>query len=104
MNDDLIRRGALAEEVKSLTVYVTGLRDGKGVLQEYVKQYRDSLLRIIDEQPAVDAVEVVRCKDCESATHCEEEGEPVRLVCPMWGANCDENEFCSRGERRKDDA
>ena len=58
MNDDLIRRGELAEEVKSLTVYVNGLRAGKGVLQEYAKQYRDSLLRIIDEQPAVDAVEV----------------------------------------------
>ncbi len=56
---DLISRSALLEEVKSLTVTVMGLRAGKGILHEYAKQYRDTLLRVIDEQPTIEAVPVV---------------------------------------------
>ena len=56
---DLISRSALLEEIKSLTVKVMGLRAGKGVLNEYAKQYRDTILRIIDEQPTIEAAPVV---------------------------------------------
>lgn len=56
---DLISRSALLEEVKSLRVTVMGLRAGKGVLHEYAEQYRDTLLRIINEQPASEAAQVV---------------------------------------------
>ena len=102
MNDDLIRRGELAEEVKSLTVYVNGLRAGKGVLQEYAKQYRDSLLRIIDEQAAVYAVEVVRCKDCIHG------GMDVpdfldQYYCRTGLGWNKADFFCAYGERREDD-
>ena len=48
---------------------------------------------IIDEQPTVDAVEVVRCKDCVSyggtGWCCEHD------TC------MEENDFCSYGERRE---
>lgn len=113
MKDDLIRRGELAEEVKSLTFYVTGLRAGKGVLQEYAKQYRDSLLRIIDEQPAVDAVEVVRCEDCKHSRERNKDEQRYLvdgvLICtspdatddcwnPVWPVS-----YCRYGERREDD-
>ena len=50
----------LREEIASLQVTVTGLRDGKGVLREYMEQYRASVLRIIDEQPTVEASEPPR--------------------------------------------
>ena len=56
----LIDANALMEELSSLTVRVTGLRAGKGVLAQYAKEFRESVLRIVDEQPTVDAVEVVR--------------------------------------------
>ena len=56
---DLISRSALLEETKSLTVTVMGLRAGKGILHEYAKQYKDTLLRIIEEQPTIEAVPVV---------------------------------------------
>lgn len=56
---DLISRSALLEEAKSLTVTVMGLRAGKGVLHEYAKQYKNTLLRIINEQPTIEAVPVV---------------------------------------------
>ena len=69
----LIDADALIEEIKSLQVFVTGLRAGKGILAEYAKQYRKSLLRIIDEQPTAYDVENVvaeleereeACKKC----------------------------------------
>ena len=59
---DLISRSALLKEVKSLTVTVTGLRAGKGVLHEYAKQYKNTLLRIINEQPTIEAVPVVEAE------------------------------------------
>lgn len=44
--------------------------------------------------PTADVVEVVRCKDCKYYR----DGH-----CGVLGF-CDPDEFCSRGERRKDDA
>jgi hypothetical protein len=55
----LIDADALIEEIKSLQVFVTGLRAGRGILNEYAKQYRESLLRIVEEQPTAYDVENV---------------------------------------------
>ena len=49
----------------------------------------------IEEAKAVDAVEVVRCKDCK---HCTEIGLPR---CRRTGRNMLDDDFCSRGERRE---
>lgn len=54
--DDYIKREELRNELASLSVSVTGLRAEKGVLHEYMKQYRESVLRIVDEQPSTDVV------------------------------------------------
>lgn len=48
---DLISRSTLTKEIESLSMQITGLRAGKGVLQEFMNEYRKSVLRIIDEQP-----------------------------------------------------
>lgn len=71
---------------------------------------KDYLMTKIARQPAVDAVEVVRCRDCKygEPTH-NAHGEAVikceeicwlcrlpRLMEPDW--------FCADGERRDDDA
>lgn len=47
----LIDADALLEEIKSIQVVVTGLRTGKGFLNECMNNYRESVLRAIDEQP-----------------------------------------------------
>jgi len=63
--------------------------------------------RLIDEAPAVDSVEVVRCKDCKHY----KEGELLapnkfcfRLMHPTEnrhiGYNFSDNDFCSYGERK----
>ena len=50
----LIDADALKEELSSLSVTITGLRSGKGVLSEFMEEYRKSILRIIDEQAIID--------------------------------------------------
>ena len=70
---------------------------------EYVYD-TNAVLDSIDVQPTVDAVPVVRCKDCkhwwkavESCTHDECcDGRQVVVTAPP-------NHFCSYGERRSDD-
>lgn len=57
------------------------------------------ILALVDEQPTVDAVEVVRCKDCKWHEY-EEAG---MVYCPnMVGSWVGEDGYCSGGERRKD--
>lgn len=51
----LIDADALTEETTSLAVTITGLSAGKAVLNEYMHQYRESVLRVIDEQPTIEA-------------------------------------------------
>lgn len=51
MSDDLISRKALLEEIRSFRCSITGLRAGKGVLAHAADEYRESILRIIEEQP-----------------------------------------------------
>ena len=88
---EYIERESLQDEIRSLSMSITGLRCGKGVLGEYMKQYRESVLRIVDEQPTADVISVVRCKDCKYFSEFHH--------CGILGF-CEPNEYCSRGERR----
>lgn len=47
---DLISRSALIKEIETLRVCVTGLRAEKGVLSEFEKQYKETVIRVIQEQ------------------------------------------------------
>lgn len=60
MSDDLISRKALMEEIDSLTMSITGLRAGKGVLIKFMEEYKKSVLKCIDEQPTAYNVNAVR--------------------------------------------
>lgn len=54
------------------------------------------ILHVLDKVPAVDVVEVVRCRDCENITPVEG-GLPL---CALHGIACSYNDFCSFGKRR----
>jgi hypothetical protein len=58
-NRRLIDANTLYDELSTLSVFVTGIRAGKGVLKAFMEQYRESVLRIVDEQATVEAGEVV---------------------------------------------
>lgn len=98
---EYIERKSLQDEIRSLSMSITGLRCGKGVLGEYMKQYKESILRIVDEQPTADVIQVVRCKDCYLRN---------TEACPFCFWDCGElmgytedNDFCSYGKKRKED-
>ena len=57
----------------------------------------DDAIGFLDDAPSVDAVEVVRCKECE---HCEKD---LYCRCHRWMGHpqiVKEDDFCSYGERR----
>jgi hypothetical protein len=52
----------------------------------------------IQDLPTVDAVEVVRCKDCDNT--CSGNNG---LVCTIWGCGTYPDSYCSYGERKDND-
>ena len=72
-----------------------------GDLSAYVEGYLDcaeEARNAVNDAPAADVVEVVRCKDCKSIYH-----NPVlgTYRCPRFLAVVDKNDFCSYGERKE---
>ena len=58
----------------------------------------DSFLYAIHNAPAVDAVEVVRCRDCSRANQYDDGSD--NFVCSLGGTKKGSG-YCSDGERRK---
>ena len=54
--------------------------------------------KAIVNAPTVDAVEVVRCKDCKKVNV-----GGLSLYCSLTGMPMDEDDFCSYGERKDND-
>ena len=63
----------------------------------------DFMPQLIDEQPTVDAVEVVRCKDCkhwaDGVAGCTDHVKCCKIGYYMVG----ENGYCVYGERKTED-
>ena len=93
MASDMISSKKLIDAIKSMRV-VFG---GEDVFPDHVK---NSVILAINLQPAVDAVEVVRCKDCERRT----QSCGMVLHCSLNGIQVDDDDFCSYGKRVKKDA
>ncbi len=54
---------------------------------------------LIDDAPTIDAMEVIRCKDCKSIGR---EIAPGKHACEKYMLPyCRENDFCSCGERKE---
>lgn len=53
----------------------------------------------ISKLPAVDAVEIVKCKDC--MMFCSQSG-PIAQHCFVTGNVVSDDDFCSFGERREE--
>ena len=98
----LIDAVALADEVFTITVYATGMRNSKTLLKEILEKYRNEVLRTICKAPTVDAVEVVRCKDCK---HYKPQNQGAHRNCTtpycmrVVAVKVSPDDFCSYGER-----
>ena len=84
--DDLVKRWSIADKKKEDTI--------RAVMADVVTP-------IVASQPTVDAVEVVRCKDCRH--HHYQHGIPY---CDRidYGYGWQDYDFCSHGERKDGDA
>ena len=68
---------------------------------DYARLHGGGVRETVRAAPTIDAVAVIRCKDCALRGTCD---------CPPWYANewgigqdvPGDNDFCSRGERRKE--
>ncbi len=58
---------------------------------------------IIKNAPTVDAVEVVRCKDCEHLVNATVNGNGF-LICDISDMETAPDDFCSHGDRREEAA
>lgn len=68
------------------------------------------LIQVIAHQPTIDAVPVIRCKDCKhfESNHIEKvNGIPLIVaheICKRWGDGCktSENGWCFMAERKEE--
>ena len=79
------------------------LIDADDLLAEYDQQHKGEpgkARKLIEDAPAVDAVEVVRCKDCRHITV-----ERGLCFCNVWEKfnGMGYEGFCNYGERRSDE-
>lgn len=98
MNDDLISRQETLEEL-----YENEREDED--IPNRADGVRDAIITVLSI-PAVDAVPVVRCRDCKYWREHKYAKETRRYI-PFCGFNAiytKEDDFCSRGERREEDA
>ena len=63
----------------------------------------NAIKEVIDESPTIDAVEVVRCKECRYFKKIVERSDSGLCYRDLVASAWKENGYCSRGERRKDD-
>lgn len=101
MENDLISRSALivVPHVCKVTEF-----DEAGFRMSYLAVP----LSVINNAPTIDAVEVVRCKDCVHSIQTSEQDRKLwglsndHMECCWFGSNVLANDFCSYGKREKD--
>ena len=88
----LIDGNELYRKLSGLNMALTGIRSGKSMLNVFLKEYLKGVLDTVEAQPTVDAVEVVRCKDCCNRTKSR--------WCNLLMMDVEDDSFCSYGKRR----
>ena len=71
-----------------------------------VPEYADgwnSAVELIENAPTVDAVEVVRCKDCKHTDNSVYKNPQYQEWCSRVGCWVDSDWYCADGERRSDE-
>jgi hypothetical protein len=97
----LIDANALSEKIGNMKFEITHNRGGYQYCNEDEKSEWDKLDgfdSLVCEAPTVEAVEVVRCKDCK---YSEWDCDCSLYLCLHHGCDWNDGEhFCSHGERR----
>lgn len=82
-----------------ISVYWQG--DKRFRIGELIRVTPSEVIHLIDEMPMVDAVEVVRCKDCKhKREHVSKDGISVNYCRLTNLIGLDNEHYCSDGERK----
>ena len=79
---------------------------GGWVGDSYAEGYMDALDKVektVKLAPTIDAVPVVRCKDCASFRYSGMGGDNGITYCASMGIEMQPTDFCSYGERKDDE-
>lgn len=87
-------------DLESLPIYEELFMKGRNDSGVWVR-YRD-VERLLRTAPTVDAVEVVRCKDCENVDEDDLATHRKLCFCFYHGEYQTKDYFCASGKRRKD--
>ena len=63
----------------------------------------DEVATAVDTAPTIDAIPVVRCKDCASFRYSGMGGDNGITYCASMGIEMQPTDFCSYGERKDDE-
>ena len=63
----------------------------------------DEVAMAVEHAPTIDAVPVVRCKDCASFRYSGMGGDNGITYCASMGIEMQPTDFCSYGERKDND-
>ena len=76
-----------------------------GIGKTIIEYSESDIGYMIRKRPTVDAVEVVRCRECKHLVLTSEgEHNPCDCVCDYWMTDgLKDNDFCSYGERKDGD-
>ena len=98
-NQDIISRSALIAEFERIYT-----EHYKCTVYQFIHDIFKAMFRRLKNAPAVDAVEVVRCKDCKHRRNDEDYASGHYCVKrpSNGGYFCEDNDFCSYGERRSE--
>jgi hypothetical protein len=97
MENDLISQSALIERLK------IAKSNMKFVINGIKAVDIGAVIEFVGNAPAVDAVKVVRCRDCKHWDKEPDEREGCCFGIADGTMLTEPDEFCSRGERRADD-
>ena len=94
MSKDVIDRKTLLKTYKNWLLQLEGEED-KGD-----RRGVETCIAVLEDAPAIDAVSVVRCKDCKyySRKYCT-----VESILDYTHIEREPNDFCSFGERKDDE-
>lgn len=104
MSDLIKREELLTSQYVHTECYLQENKDRH--LDVYKKGWNDALQAVYDNAPTIDAVEVVRCKDCKyfELNHWDEIIITAHEICNKWAGGCKTNKdgYCFLGERKTD--
>ena len=105
MTDELISKQTALDVLDILIADSARIAGDSKLVQKTVNIQR-AMRNIIAKLPAVDAVPVVRCRDCKHLSHLQGAKDDAHVCALGWGLRgiVAEEDFCSYGKRREENA